>query len=108
MEPTPTEPASPRRARHTTAQRAVLTFNIVVVIACLVGAGALIYGKDQLDGRLQTTKVVINTSTSSGSVANTDDTTAPGDTSVTDSATPGGTFPVADPKAKNFLITGSD
>ncbi len=101
------EPAEPFKPRHTNAQRAVLTINIIVVIACLVGAGALIYGKNQLDGRLQTSLIDVNTTYSGQTSA----TLSPGDT------TPGGdsatsavpaTFPAADPAAQNFLIVGSD
>ena len=66
MESTPADPSTPattpRRPRHTTTQRAVLALNIVVVLACLVGAVALVYGKSQLDGRLQTAKVEVQTS----------------------------------------------
>ena len=61
MEPTPSTPSSPLKPRHTNIQRAVLALNIVVVLACLVGAFALIYGKDQLDARLQTEKAEVQT-----------------------------------------------
>ncbi|MDO9174393.1 MAG: hypothetical protein Q7V62_06270, partial [Actinomycetota bacterium] len=61
METPPIEPSKPYTPRHTNTQRAVLALNIVVVIACLVGAGALVYGKQQLDQRLQTESVVVST-----------------------------------------------
>ncbi|CAB4364564.1 MAG: hypothetical protein F2681_11735 [Actinobacteria bacterium] len=103
MEPTPAEPK--RTPRHTTSQRVVLTLNIVVVLACLVGAAALIYGKDQLDGRLQTDKVAVQTTvqTVPATQVSTDDTG-----NATTSQAPDATFPPADPAAQNFLITGSD
>jgi LCP family protein required for cell wall assembly len=100
--PVADQPA-PFHPRHTTAQKAILALNIVVVIACVAGAGVLLYGKRQLDNRLQTARVEVNTSIGTGTVAPV--TTIPGGT--TPSTTPG-TFPVADPQAKNFLITGSD
>ncbi|MBI4933585.1 MAG: LCP family protein [Actinobacteria bacterium] len=100
--PVADQPA-PFHTRHTTAQKAILALNIVVVIACIAGAGVLLYGKRQLDNRLQTAKVEVNTSLSTGSVAPAS--TVPG--AATPSTTPG-TFPTADPEAKNFLITGSD
>ncbi len=94
------EPAQPFKPRHTNAQRAVLTINIIVVIACLMGAGALVYGKSQLDARLQTSLVNVNTTVAGGSSL----TVTSGETSnaVTE------TFPPADPGAQNFLIVGSD
>ncbi len=98
------EPAEPFKPRHTNAQRAVLTINIIVVIACLVGAGALVYGKNQLDGRLQTSLADVNTTVA----GDPSPTIAPGDTGVTSSTGVPETFPPADPGAQNFLIVGSD
>ena len=101
------EPAQPFTPRHTNAQRAVLTINIIVVIACLVGAGALIYGKNQLDGRLQTSLGAVDTTIDGQSTPN----PAPGETTPaggsSSTAVPE-TFPAADPGAQNFLIVGSD
>ncbi|MEN9646212.1 MAG: hypothetical protein RL238_2881 [Actinomycetota bacterium] len=100
--PTPEPPAAPFRPRHTTAQKVVLGVNIVLVVACVAGAVGLLYGKRQLDNRLQTAKVEVSTTlASTGTVSST---TIALDTSTTT----GGTFPPADPTAKNFLITGSD
>ena len=107
METTPTTPPSQlppsRRPRHTNTQRAVLALNIVVVLACLGGAFALIYGKDQLDGRLQTDKAEVQTSVATVPTTNSTGTTVAGDTTA-----PTETFPPADPTAQNFLISGSD
>lgn len=103
MDTPPVEPSKPYTARHTNAQRAVLALNIVVVIACLVGAGALVYGKQQLDQRLQTESVVVSTTAVAQQPG-------PGDTGggVTTSTGVPETFPPADPQAQNFLIAGSD
>ncbi len=110
MSDTDVQPAQPFKPRHTNAQRAVLAINIVVVIACLVGAGALIYGKNQLDGRLQTSLGVVNTTTPGQPTVTT--VGAPGETNVVSDPTASTavpeTFPPADPAAQNFLIVGSD
>ena len=82
----------------------MLALNIVVALACLVGAGALIYGKDQLDGRLQTSKVSTQPTVRLPSTQSTTGVTA----EQGPSTTPPVTFPVADAHAQNFLITGSD
>jgi len=100
--PTPEPPAAPFRPRHTTAQKVVLGVNIVLVVACVAGAVGLLYGKRQLDNRLQTAKVEVSTTLGTAGVVSS--TTLAIDTSTTT----GGTFPAADPAAKNFLITGSD
>jgi LCP family protein required for cell wall assembly len=100
--PTPEPQAAPFRPRHTTAQKVVLGVNIVLVIACVAGAVGLLYGKQQLDNRLQTARVDV--STTLGSTGTVSSTTLALDTSTTT----GATFPPADPTAKNFLITGSD
>ncbi len=100
--PTPEPPAAPFRPRHTTAQKVVLGVNIIIVIACVAGAVGLLYGKNQLDNRLQTARVDVSTTLGSAGVVTS--TTLGLDTSTTT----GATFPPADPAAKNFLITGSD
>ncbi|MCE9622298.1 MAG: LCP family protein [Actinomycetia bacterium] len=102
----PEQPAerAPFRPRHTIAQKLVMAVNIVVVIACLGGAGALLYGKHELDNTQAVEQVEIVTTgalpltTIVGSSS-----TLPGDTVpvVED-------FPPADPNAVNFLIAGSD
>lgn len=91
------------KPHHTGAQRAVMAINIVVIIGCLVGAGALLYGKNQLDNTLATEHVeVVITPAASAPTTSVVGTTIP-----VPSTTPG-TFPPVDPAAKNFLITGSD
>jgi len=105
MEPTPLQPSQaashPSRQHHTIAQRAILALNIVVVIACLAGATALLYGKSELDGRLQTEKADVQTTAAPTVTAD------PNGGSTSSTLTPE-TFPPADPLAQNFLITGSD
>ncbi len=100
----PPAESPPFKMRHTNVQRVVLAINIVVVISCLIGAGALVYAKQQLDARLQTSLVRVSTSGADGP----NPSTAPGDTGQTDDTGVPATFPAADPEAQNFLIAGSD
>jgi LCP family protein required for cell wall assembly len=104
MEPLAADEHTPApHARHTVAQKAILALNIVVVLACVFGAGGLLYAKGLLDRRLQTEKFSVATTVlpAPTGVAS----TLPGDTTPTSS---GSTFPPADPQAQNFLITGED
>ena len=96
------DPSTRFKPHHTVAQRAVMAFNIVVVIGCLAGAGALLYGKNELDDTLATEQVAIVTS-----IATPAPTTTVGTTIPVPSTTPA-TFPPIDPAARNFLIAGSD
>lgn len=88
------DPSPGFRARHTPTQWAVLVVNVLVIAVCLVAAGALVYGKGQLDNTLAAPAVSIETST-----------TAAG---VTPGNDPQVTFPSAGNAPANFLITGSD
>ena len=97
------DPSTRFKPHHTVAQRAVMAFNIVVVIGCLAGAGALLYGKNELDDTLATEQVAIVTSIATPAPT----TTVVGTTIPVPSTTPA-TFPPIDPAAKNFLIAGSD
>lgn len=106
---TPATPAAaeqrhaPFRPRHTVAQKVVLGVNIVIVIACLAGAFALLYGKHALDNTLAAPGIDLSTTIASG------DGTVPVITSgATSSTGVPETFPQADPGALNFLISGSD
>jgi len=94
---------APFKPHHTVAQRAVMAFNIVVIIGCLVGAGALVYGKNELDNTLATQQVDVVTTTAAPAPT----TSVVGTTIPVPSTTPA-TFPPVDPAAKNFLIAGSD
>lgn len=105
MEYSPSEPrqrpTAAQRPRHTNAQRAVLALNVFVVFGCIAGATALVYGKSELDGRLQTARAEVQTT-----LATTATTLVAGQSSLP--TVPEETFPPADPLAQNFLITGSD
>ena len=95
-------PRAPRRNRHTRAQKAILAVNLFIAVVCLAGAIGLVYGKGQLDQRLQTAKVEIPTTTIAPA------TTVEGFTGSTGPLVVESTFPSPDPEAQNFLITGSD
>ena len=105
MDTEPVEPTdnTPSQPRHTFGQRLVMVVNIGVVFACLAGAFALLYGKNQLDNTQAVDKVVIETS-SSIPVA----TIFGSDTTLPTTVTTVEDFPAVDPKAVNFLIVGSD
>ena len=94
----------PFQPRHTLTQKAVLALNIVVIVACLIGAAALVIGKQQLDQRLQTNSLAVDTTAALGPATTPAEDTNAASSSV---AVPD-TFPPADPEAQNFLITGSD
>ena len=84
----------------------VLFLNCIIVLLCFAGAAGLIIGKSAGEkGR----KVEINTGGGRGRVpSNAPATTgAPGETLPPDNGPPE-TFPVADPQAVNFLVTGAD
>jgi LCP family protein required for cell wall assembly len=101
----PTEP-KPFRAHHTAGQRLVLVLNCLIAVLCLAGAVGLLIGKNAGENGL---KVAINTSrrptvpVGQGAAV----TAAPGETLPSDTGSTE-TFPVADPTAMNFLITGAD
>ncbi|MEQ1872653.1 MAG: LCP family protein [Ilumatobacteraceae bacterium] len=80
-----------------------MAFNIVVIIGCLAGAVALLYGKNSLDNTQATEQVDVVTTTAVAVPT----TTVVG-TTVPVVTAPPGTFPPVDPAAKNFLLTGSD
>src|SRR3954453_6475969 len=103
----PTEP-QPFHGRHSAGQRLVLVVNCIIVLLCFAGAVGLLIGKNAGEkGR----KVEINTPSrgqASGSPRAPQVTAAPGQTlPANDSGSPE-TFPEADPKAMNFLVTGAD
>ena len=80
--------AAPFRPHHTRAQKAILALNVFVVFLCIVGAVGLIFGKDQLDRRLQTSRVDVATTVEATAPA-------PGSTFIPTSA--GSTVPSATP-----------
>ena len=94
----------------------LLTLNLVVILACFAGAGALVVSR-YYGNTLN--RVEIGAAPSAPPVTGIaigpepDATTSPddsvvGDPSVTTEAGPVETLPQADPEAKNFLITGAD
>ena len=88
----------------------VLALNSIIVVLCFAGAVGLLIGKSAGEKGL---KVAINTGNSRGPGAGplggnaVTPTAAPGQTLAPDQVTPD-TFPVADPTAMNFLVTGAD
>jgi LCP family protein required for cell wall assembly len=106
---TDAEPIEPKpfRGHHTAGQRMVLVVNCIIVVLCFAGAIGLLIGKNAGEnGR----KVAINTARPSRGVSAAQRptaTAAPGQTLPVDTGVPE-TFPVADPTAQNFLITGAD
>ena len=109
---------APRRRKHrrTWPQRFLLAVNVLVVIGCFAGAGALVvarhYGNslnrvDLADASSVTTSP---TSVITGTtIEGVSEVTLPTDVTDPDQSTvPGETLPEADPEAKNFLITGAD
>ena len=83
----------------------VLVVNCIIVLLCFAGAAGLLIGKSAGEkGR----KVAINTGNrGAGAGQGAAPTAAPGQTLPPDQVTPD-TFPVADPTAMNFLVTGAD
>jgi LCP family protein required for cell wall assembly len=84
----------------------VMFLNCIIVLLCFAGAAGLVIGKSAGEkGR----KVAINTGGSGGRAPSnqTPQTAAPGETLPPDNGPPD-TFPVADPEAVNFLVTGAD
>ena len=96
--------AEPVRKRHRTwPQRLVLTFNSVLVVACLGAAVIVYYGNEKANDR----KVVSILGAEGGPTLTLPTTTTPidpetGEPSVTEPPVP------VDLTAKNFLITGTD
>lgn len=104
-----------RRRGRTWPQRMLLALNIVVILACFAGAGALVvsryYGNtlNRVDlGSAPPTTVVTGVTISPRPDDGGTDVTADTTEVSTDGAAPDETFPDADPEAKNFLITGAD
>ncbi len=105
----------PRRRKHRRSwpQRLLLVVNVVVVIGCFAGAGALMvarhYGNtlNRVDLADASTATTSPTSVITGTtIEGITEVTLP--TDATDPDAPAETLPEADPEAKNFLITGAD
>jgi LCP family protein required for cell wall assembly len=80
--------STPRRGL---AQRAILALNLLIGTSCLVGAGALVYGQ-QVVADQRKIPALENLARAQ----------------LPDGLATQETFPVADPGAQNFLITGAD
>lgn len=76
--------------RHSLPQKFVLVVNCLLVLGCFVGAALLLFGQ-RFVGQQQKVQLVTNLAAASQA-----------------SLGPTETFPVADPLAQNFLITGAD
>ena len=108
-QPDAAEPKTPQRfhGHHSAGQRLVLVVNCVIVVLCLAGSVGLVIGKNAGENGK---KVAINTGTTRPPVAVAPGpavTAAPGQTLPNDTGS-SETFPVADPTAMNFLVTGAD
>ena len=101
------DPSPAFKPRHTAAQRLVLAVNIVVILGCFAGAGALLVGKNVRENFQAAPSASIDT----GGDA-TPSTSPSGNTATADSVPidtgPVETFAPADPQAKNFLVVGDD
>ena len=80
--------STPRR--HSRFQKLILVLNVLIALACFGGASALYFGNHLVTNQQKTREVV--------NLAN----------AAQANAAPSETFPIADPQAKNFLITGAD
>src|SRR4051794_24090509 len=111
-DPAPSDDTKPFKSHHTAVQRMMLGLNVVVVLACFAGAGALIYGKRVRESFVAAPRATFHTATSAdaATVASAPASTIAGQTpaAVPSADAPTETFPAADPKAENFLITGDD
>jgi LCP family protein required for cell wall assembly len=92
-------------------QRAVLVLNVLVVLACFVGAAALLVAKRVRESFVAAPKVTYADDTTAPATVppSTVAVTGPAPPTVAATSTaPPETFPDPDPQAMNFLITGSD
>ena len=112
---TPKAPPLQRKQHHRPTHFAVLGLNITVAIACFIGAGALVIGQNVVNNQRKTAALESPDTTVRTPLSTpTDDTEATavpsdGSTETTEAATTTTEgFPIADPAARNFLITGSD
>ncbi len=87
---------------RTVAQYVVVTLNIIIIAACFVGAGLLIFGQNVVNNLQKTSQIAAPTSTLVAGVISTSNSS--GEQSTTTAAP----FPDADPTAQNFLVTGAD
>jgi LCP family protein required for cell wall assembly len=94
-------------------QIVVVTINVFLALCCFAGAAGLIIGQRFLNDTLKTDAIASPSTTTTRPPrpgGSTDDTSSPG---TNDSGAPQPTaapedFPVANPDARNFLVTGAD
>lgn len=107
-------PPLKRRQRHRTPHYAVLTLNLMIAMACFIGAVALVVGQNVLNNQRKTSEIVSPADNIRSPLSVPTESTDPatdgtGETSETvEATTTTEAFPIADPQARNFLITGSD
>ncbi|MCU1368156.1 MAG: putative LytR family regulatory protein [Ilumatobacteraceae bacterium] len=114
-------PPLDRGQRHPTVHFVLLFFNLLIALACFVGAGILVIGQRVLTDTKKTAALAspIGSDRPTISLVTPNSGAATGETSPasvvdgtvsTDPTAPTTTeaFPDADPQARNFLITGSD
>jgi LCP family protein required for cell wall assembly len=103
------EPIQPQtfRAHHTAGQRLVLALNCLIVVLCFAAAIGLMIGKSFGESGKKVPIFTGRKPASGQSPQPPAGTAAPGETVLPDTGTPE-TFPIADPTAQNFLITGAD
>ncbi len=80
----------PTPRQHSRFQKLILVLNILIALACFGGAAALYFGNHLVTNQ-QKTQDIVNLANAAQATAG-----------------PTETFPIADPQAKNFLITGAD
>lgn len=112
-----TTPRLKRGQHHHASHYAVLALNSLIALACFLGAGALVFGQSVLNDQQQTPAIKTLTPLGQPTAGPVDSTatnsdssvvTQPGETGVDQVTTTTESFPMADPNANNFLITGSD
>ncbi|MGB0113784.1 MAG: LCP family protein [Ilumatobacteraceae bacterium] len=108
--PTPTRPddspSAAKKVRRTWPQRLIILATFVFAAGSFGAAGALYAGQRVVEDRNLAPEIIdpalATTTTIAGVNADDDEAIAPEDTA------PPGTFPEAEPEARNFLITGAD
>jgi LCP family protein required for cell wall assembly len=101
------DPSPAFKPRHTAAQRLVLAVNIVVILGCFAGAGALLVGKNVRENFQAAPSASIDTRGNATPSTSPSANAAASDSAVVDTG-PVETFAPADPQAKNFLVVGDD
>jgi len=113
-------PPATRRQHRTWPQRFVLTFNVVLVVGCLVAATAVFIGQKNIEDVLRVPtdptpdlltpipELVIESLTGGTLITTPTATTSPTPSLTTAPVPAGVDIPAGSVKAENFLMTGSD